>query len=279
MIEDIRNGSRGLLLDWEFAVQINRQHKYEMGGTVCPLMFLLIAWLMVTLQGTLPFLSTNLLEQLSNVVGPMDSSPIRKSASHMHVNLESPIVIKHTYADDIKSLFYVFIWILVLYDGPLGCEHEGIGHENTLLSFWSEAASKNLEMAKFAKFTFLVSKRSNLHTQISLYFADLLPLAESWCTLLGHYVHKEAPVPFDEVFKIFDDFLEKMPDSEKPLMMTSTLHKIVGQHELSSALPSRPVAKTSAIDTKHTNMYSKRLRDEVRSMGNPPVPTKRFKAM
>ena len=72
-------------------------------------------------------------------------------------------MIKHTYADNIESLFYVFIWIIVLYDGPLGREREGVGHENTLLLFWSEAASKNLETAKFAKFTFLVSKRSDCH--------------------------------------------------------------------------------------------------------------------
>lgn len=61
------------------------------------------------------------------------------------------------YADDIESLFYVFIWILVLHDGPLCREREGITHENTLLSFWSEEASTNFETARFVKFTFLVS--------------------------------------------------------------------------------------------------------------------------
>ena len=188
-------------------------------------------------------------------------------------------MIRHTYADDIESLFYVFIWILVLYDGPLGHEREGVGHENTLLSFWSEKAYKDLETAKFAKFTFLVSKRSNLDAQIAPYFADLLPLAESWRVLLGEYVHKEAAVPFDEVIKIFDDFLAKMPDSEKSLVMVNTLHRIVQQHGLlNSALPSRPAAKTD-VNAKHTTtMYPKRLNDEVRSMGNPAVPTKRFKA-
>lgn len=190
-------------------------------------------------------------------------------------------MIKHTYADDIESLFYVFIWIIVLYDGPLGREREGVGHENTLLSFWSEAASKNLETAKFAKFTFLVSKRSDLSTQIAPYFADLLPLAESWRSLLGHYVHEEASVPFDEVLKVFDDFLAQMPDSEKPPAMVSTLHGL-----LNLAPPSPPAAKTgtktdttTGANIKHNTVYTKRLRDEVRSMGNPPVPTKRFKAV
>ena len=34
MIEDTENGPRGCLLDWEFAIQINMQHTYDMGGTV-----------------------------------------------------------------------------------------------------------------------------------------------------------------------------------------------------------------------------------------------------
>jgi len=279
MIEDTENGARGFLLDWEFAIQINMQHTYEMGGMVCPLSPLLTAWLMVTLQGTLPFLSMSLLDQLRDFVHPIEASPARKSASCTHVNLQSPVMIRHTYADNIESLFYIFIWILVLYDGPLGHKHEGIGHENTLLSFWSEEASKNLETAKFTKFTFLVSKRSNLNTQIAPYFADLLPLAESWHALLGQYVHKEASVPFDEVLQILDDFLSKMPDSEKPPVMVNMLHKIVEQHSLlNSVLPSRPATKTDATNIDHTIMYpSKCLYDEVRSMGNPHVPIKCFK--
>ena len=43
MIEDTENGARGFLLDWEFAVQVNMQHTYEMGGMVCLLLPLLIA--------------------------------------------------------------------------------------------------------------------------------------------------------------------------------------------------------------------------------------------
>lgn len=199
----------------------------------------------------------------------------------MHVNLESPVTIKHTYSNDIESLFYVFIWILILYDGLFSCQCEGIGHENnTLLSFWSEVTPKNLVMAQFEKFMFLIAKQSELHTQISLYFTELLLLAESWHVLLGQCVHKEVLMPFDKVFKIFNDFLAKMPKLEKPLVMASMLHKIVKQHSvLSSALPSHPTAKTDATVTKYSNMYPKCLHDEVRSMGNPLIFTKCFKAM
>jgi len=34
MIEDFDDGSRGLLLDWEFAVKITKQGEYDLGGTV-----------------------------------------------------------------------------------------------------------------------------------------------------------------------------------------------------------------------------------------------------
>ena len=210
MIEDTENGSCGCLLDWEFAIQINMQHTYDMGRTVCSLSFLPNAWLMIILQGTLPFLSTNILNQLKDFIRPIESSSTRKSVSTTHINLKSPIMIKHTYADNIESLFYVFIWILILYDGPLGRKCEGTGHENTLLSFWSKEASRNLEIAQSAKFMFLVMKRSKLDIQIAPYFTNLLPLAESWHMLLGEYVHMEAKVPFDRVPKIFDDFLAAM---------------------------------------------------------------------
>ena len=51
MIEDTPNGPRSFFLDWEFAVQINMQHTYEIGGTVCLLLPLLIARLTVTFTG------------------------------------------------------------------------------------------------------------------------------------------------------------------------------------------------------------------------------------
>ena len=233
-----------------------------MGRMVCPLSPLLTAWLMVTLQGTLPFLSMSLLDQLRDFLHPIEASPAQKRVSCMHVNIQSPVTIRHTYADDIESLFYIFIWIPVLYDGPLGCKCKGIGHENTLLSFWSEEASKNIETAKFAKFMFLILKWSNLNTQIAPYFTDLLPLAESWHMLLGQYVHKENSMPFDKVLQILDDFLSKMPDSKKPAVMVNTLHQIVKQHSLlNSVLPSCPATKTDATNTNHTIMYPKCLYD------------------
>ena len=61
--------------------------------------------------------------------------------------------------------------------------------------------------------------------------------------------------------------------------MVNTMHRIVEQHGLlNSTFSSRPANKMDD-NSEHNTMYLKHLRDEVRSMGNPPVPTKHFKAV
>lgn len=203
-----------------------------------------------------------------------------KSMSLTHLAIKNPITVAYTYTDDIKLLFYVFIWILALYNRPLGHEWEGIAHQNTLLSFWSEEVASNFQTAKFAKFTFLVFKWSKLKLQILPHCSDLLPLVELWCTLLGSYICKKGLMPFDEVLKFLDDFLLKMP-GKKPPEMTITLHRLVEQNcFLNTVLPpclTSPHCTTKA-DTTNTGQLH-HLCDEVRSMENPPYLVKRFKAM
>ena len=46
-------------------------------------------------------------------------------------------------ADDLESLFYVLIWILVLYDGPLGQERQGFDFESSILGEWSKSTTVN----------------------------------------------------------------------------------------------------------------------------------------
>ncbi|KAF9218727.1 hypothetical protein BS17DRAFT_770497 [Gyrodon lividus] len=145
MIEDNEDGSHGLLLDWEFSVQITKLGRYKLGG-----------------MGTLPFLLINLLHQLQKVVKASKlSTSICKSASLTHMFINEPIEVKHTYVDDIEALFYVFIWILVLHDGPLGHECQ-VSHEDTMLGSWRKEAANNLNTAKNAKFTFLIANTSDL---------------------------------------------------------------------------------------------------------------------
>ncbi|KAI5990036.1 hypothetical protein F5J12DRAFT_786564 [Pisolithus orientalis] len=264
MIEDFANGSHSFLLDWEFAVQVMLQGEYDLGST-----------------GTVPFLSVNILCQLKEAItksGKTNVPSIWKSASLTHVFIDHPTTIHHTFVDDIKSLFYIFIWILILYDGPLDHEHQDISHEKTLLGLWSEKVAKDLEIARCAKFTFLNGpSKSRLDSEVLQYFQDLIPLANKWLILLGWSLLSGTAVQFSDVISLFDHFLASMP-YEKPPEMMNAFQQIIAQHKAlnSSMCPSQENdmdVMSSAI------MSSKHLCEEVMSMDNPPIPNKYFKGM
>ena len=89
--------------------------------------------------------------------------------------------VHHTPADDIESLFYVLVWILVLYDGPLGWERQGFDFESSILSKWSESTIPNLWVARNSKLAFIVDQNpETMKSCVSPYFSDLAPLAEKW---------------------------------------------------------------------------------------------------
>lgn len=53
MIEDLEDGtssSRGLLLDWEFGVEVNEENSYNVGGTVSRSSYMVNRWLIVLLR-------------------------------------------------------------------------------------------------------------------------------------------------------------------------------------------------------------------------------------
>ncbi|KAI5986703.1 hypothetical protein F5J12DRAFT_787214 [Pisolithus orientalis] len=121
--------------------------------------------------------------------------------------------------NDIESLFYIFIWILILYDGPLDHECQDISHEKTLLGLWSEKAAKDLKITRCAKFTFLNDlSKLRLDSKVSQYFQDLIPLANKWHILLGQSLLSGTAVQFSDVISLFDHFLASIP-YEKPLEM------------------------------------------------------------
>ncbi|KAI6142015.1 hypothetical protein BKA82DRAFT_4361475 [Pisolithus tinctorius] len=262
MIEDFANGSCGFLLDWEFAVRVTLQGEYDLGGT-----------------GTVPFLSVNILCQLKEAItksGKTNVPSIRKSASLTRVFIDHPTTIHHTFADDIESLFYVFIWILILYDGPLGHERQDISHEKTLLGLWSEKVAEDLEIARCAKFTFLNDpSESRLDSEVSQYFQDLIPLANEWHVLLGWSLLSGTAVQFSDVISLFDHFLASMP-YEKPLEMTNAFQQIIAQHKALNS--SMRLSQENDMDVMSSAiMSSKCLCEEIRSMDNPPIPNKHFK--
>ncbi|KAI6002562.1 hypothetical protein F5J12DRAFT_783738 [Pisolithus orientalis] len=230
MIKDFTNGSHGFLLDWEFAVWVTLQGEYDLGSTYA--------------KGKVPFLSVNILCQLKEAItksGKTNVPSIRKSTSLTHIFIDHPTTIHHTFVDDIKSLFYIFIWILILYDGPLGHEHQDISHEKTLLGLWSEKVAKDLKIARCAKFTFLNDlSELRLDSELLQYFQDLIPLANEWCILLGQSLLSGTAVQFSDIISLFDCFLASMP-YEKPLEMMNAFQQIIAQHKAlnSSMYPSQ----------------------------------------
>ncbi|KAI5999761.1 hypothetical protein F5J12DRAFT_784540 [Pisolithus orientalis] len=212
MIKDFTNGSHSFLLDWEFAVRVMLQGEYDLGGTEA-----------ITKSG-----KTNV-------------PSIWKSASLTHIFIDHPTTIHHTFVDDIESLFYIFIWILILYDGPLGHECQDISHEKTLLGLWSEKVAEDLEIARCTKFTFLNDlSELRLDSKVLQYFQDLIPLANEWHILLGQSLLSGTAVQFSDVISLFDHFLASMP-YEKPPEMTNAFQQIIAQHKVlnSSMRPSQ----------------------------------------
>ena len=103
------------------------------------------------------------------------------------------------------------------------------------------------------------SNDETLNNIITPYCRDLVPLIHQW-----HQLHREALlsqtlVQISDVAKILDTFITGMPDVEQPAEMPSTLKYLIERHQSSDS--------------------PKRLRDEVRSMDNPPFPNKHFKPL
>ncbi|KAG2145919.1 hypothetical protein DEU56DRAFT_753972 [Suillus clintonianus] len=84
MIEDTDNGSRGVLIDWEFTACITSDNLYSAGGTTM--------------------------------------AEERKKAMDSSTRQEVP-KFRHTYHNDLESVFYVFAWICIMFKGPGGEEH------------------------------------------------------------------------------------------------------------------------------------------------------------
>ena len=184
--------------------------------------------------------------------------------------------VRHTYADDIESLFYTFIWIIIRYNGPLGRERPDsttFTYDRSILSAWTEQALDDLGHALDSKIAFLVDPAALLlRHEISPYFVDLFDLADSWRRLHSKAHYTGSSIGFDEVAAVLDNFIATMSNDEK----SPEFENVTLQLQEDSVA----VAQTySSWKPTHTDgeMPPKRLRDDVRSMDNAPLPYKRFK--
>ncbi|KAI5999845.1 hypothetical protein F5J12DRAFT_784609 [Pisolithus orientalis] len=175
--------------------------------------------------------------------------------------------------NDIESLFYIFIWILILYDGPLGHEHQDISHEKTLLGLWSEKVAKDLKIARCTKFTFLNDpSKLRLDSKVLQYFQDLIPLANEWHVLLGQSLLSRTAVQFSDVISLFDHFLASMPYKKPPEMMNA-FQQIIAQHKVLNS--SMCLSQENNMDVMSSAiMSSKCLCEECFNsfaVGSPPI--------
>ncbi|KIK20989.1 hypothetical protein PISMIDRAFT_12613 [Pisolithus microcarpus 441] len=148
-------------------------------------------------------------------------------------------------ADDVESLFYVLIWILVLYDGLLGWEQQGFDFESLILGQWSKGAIQNLWNAKNSKSSFIVFEDHHpLQKCMSPYFSDLIPLADDWWqTFQKAFVDKKV-VDIGSLLDITNVFLSKMPPEEPPKIMNECLMKQAEKDTLHMPIPTTSVRHT-----------------------------------
>ena len=204
-------------------------------------------------------------------VAPRQSTSITRMLFRQHFS------VRHTYADDIKSLFYTFIWIIIRYNGPLGQERPDsttFAYDRSILLAWTERALDDLGRALDSKIAFLVDPEALLlQREISPYFNDLFALADNWRRLHGKAYYTGVSVGFDEVAAVLDEFIAAMPDDKKsPEFETATLQL---QEDSVSVAQKYSSWRPTQADSKMPPL--KRLHDNIHSMGNALLPYKQFK--
>lgn len=188
-------------------------------------------------------------------------------------------LVTHTHADDIESLFYVLLWIMIMYSSPLGCEHQDVDPQKMILGRWinNDDPSTALATAQDAKTSFLVAEKRNMdfHEQVSPYFRNLLPLMDEWQIMIAKNIQVsiENHITFQDVLPIFDHFLAQMPN-EKPAEITNAVQgirtnhtKLVKSIHLPNLMPDVPML----------TVPQKQLSESVRSMDNPLLSGKHFR--
>jgi len=144
--------------------------------------------------------------------------------------------IKHTPVDNIESLFYVLIWIMILYDGPLGRERQNFDFESSILGKWSEGAIENLRVARNSKVAFVLeSSPKVLEDSVSPYFHDLIPLAQDWWEIFREKYGSQDGVDIDTLLEKTEIFLSHMLPEDPPEIENERLTKQAEKNALREA--------------------------------------------
>ena len=228
-------------------------------------------------------MSIDLLQQIKDTMSLLGRSPtgVHKVVpcsltSITHMQFQQYMVVRHTFADDIQSLCYIFFGIIICYNDPLGRQRvDGMTftYDNSILSAWTEQALNDLGHALDSKIAFLVDpKGMQLQKEISPYFATLFDLVNDWRRLHSRAHYMGEKVKFDEVAALLDEFIAVMPDDEK----SPELETVALQLKEDSTTVTRAYSSW-----RHTQVDdpqgSKHLHDDIHSMDNTLLPHKQFK--
>ncbi|KAI6010463.1 hypothetical protein EDC04DRAFT_2610201 [Pisolithus marmoratus] len=235
LFEDTPDGVHSILIDWEFTVEMTYQVEYDVSGT-----------------GTIPFLSINLLAQISAALQWKSRGKSQGTHTYNQDGVTSvqlggnDFTVQHEPADNIESLFYVFIWTLVLYDGPSGWRQQDFDFESSILDEWSEGAIQNPQNAQNSKFAFIVDDAHYpLQKCVSPYFYSLIPLADDWRKFFWEGITDRKAVNINSLLKVTESFLSKMLLEDPPGIMNEHLTKQAEKDALHKPLPSTPVKHTA----------------------------------
>jgi len=170
-------------------------------GTIC----LFITYLMQVLincQGTLPFMSLQILHQISDCDGS---------------------TINHVAADDLESFFYMFMWLCILHNGPDGLNRMWPEDDNFIIHVWGEGAMHpgGLIIAWNMKSHFIYSPNSIIDKQFTPYFNNLKPLTNEWKELIkGEDQHRQSgpstPNMHRNVIELLHKYADNLPNFDPP---------------------------------------------------------------
>ena len=173
-------------------------------------------------QGTIPFLSVALLQQISEALQQKYSKkrPVYQEDCATSIQIydeEDDLMVRHKPVDDMESLFYVLVWNMVLYDSPLGQEWQDFNFESSILRQWSECVIQNLESARNSKVTFIVDPDPGvLLKHVSQYCSNLVLLAEQWQGIFRERFITQEKVDFDSLLQVTDKFLKTVLLEDPP---------------------------------------------------------------
>ncbi|KAG2115447.1 hypothetical protein DEU56DRAFT_919417 [Suillus clintonianus] len=147
--------------------------------------------------GTIPYISYHLLKL-------MGKSPM-------------PVSIEHKASDDLKSLFYILLEFMTIYDGPGGqITNDGVPPENSRR--WHKAYVKmdkdGLRTSGSLKREFLMDMA--LHYELAPYFQACRPILEDWRSAIGHAIYFDMDVSHNTISKIIQRGLDNISNFPSP---------------------------------------------------------------